>query len=205
MPRTSKGILDEQPLLEGRTVVCADGADGEHFLATPCNECTFAMCVPEQHCAIRDCRKRDSLREIRSAEGGFVHSILPDAIHTVRVPVRPLNAQVREKVHRLGAGGGVAAASDTPMFLRYSFIGRASDVSTAMKETTHGCGQADCPDYRIGRNTRICHQRGALRHIHIARCRRSPRRSSASTSGSCSVTYFQVTLLTANRSCRCQI
>ena len=74
----------------------ADGTDGEQLLATPCNERTFAMRVPEQHCAIRDCGYRDALGEIRSAEVRrcFAHSILRDAIYTVWLFVRPLNAQV---------------------------------------------------------------------------------------------------------------
>ena len=68
MPRAPDGVANEQALFERSTIVGANCADGEDFVAATRKEDGLALRVPQQHRSIADRRKSDPIAQVRSAQ-----------------------------------------------------------------------------------------------------------------------------------------
>src|ERR1017187_1576544 len=71
MPRAANRITHDEALGQRGTIVRAGGANREYLNAASHEENWFTARVPEQHRSIWDCRKLNSLGEIRPAQFAF--------------------------------------------------------------------------------------------------------------------------------------
>jgi hypothetical protein len=71
MPRAANRSAHDEALDQRGAIVRADGADREYLIAASDEQNWLTARMPEQHRSIRDCRKPNSLGEIRPAQFGF--------------------------------------------------------------------------------------------------------------------------------------
>ena len=71
MPRTSYGVVDDQPFGERTAIMGADGADGEDFRSPPREQHLLLSDMAEQLASVRQVGRGDPLREVWAGRLGL--------------------------------------------------------------------------------------------------------------------------------------